>query len=316
MIKKINLKSEFLKHVAVLMSGTVIAQILGYVFAPIITHLYTPEQTAELGLFLRISALGAAIATARYEYALPIAKSDVHAFRLFRFAFRLALIIGALCSWVIVFPLILDDFTQNRLLFYGLLPVYILLLAFFGLGNNWSIRLKLFNKMSYSRVMRSIGTNILKVGFGLIPLGYIGLIFATVIGQALANVWFWIDYIRNKKIYPVKARDKVTKVLAKQNSDFPKINLPHIFMETGRDILIAVVILEFFGKTEFGLYDHSFRMLRLPLVFAGVAIGQVFFQKCAELVNEGKDITKLLLKALRTLLLLSIVPIFRYFLLW
>ena len=66
MLKSFNLKSEVLKNIIVLTSGTFFAQLVAYVLMPVITRLYTPDESAELGLFLRIIGVGAAIATARY----------------------------------------------------------------------------------------------------------------------------------------------------------------------------------------------------------------------------------------------------------
>ena len=63
MFNKINLKSEFFKYIVVLMSGTAMAQLFAYIFAPVITRLYTPAEVAELGLFLRIVGVGAAMAS-------------------------------------------------------------------------------------------------------------------------------------------------------------------------------------------------------------------------------------------------------------
>src|SRR5690606_39670666 len=73
--------SDLLKYIMVLMSGTLIAQLLGFIFAPIITRLYTPAEAGELGLFIRVISFGAAIGTLRYEQALPILKADTHSFR-------------------------------------------------------------------------------------------------------------------------------------------------------------------------------------------------------------------------------------------
>lgn len=69
-----------------------------------------------------------------------------------------------------------------------------------------------------------------------------------------------------------------------------------------------MLLLKLFSKEDFGLYDLSFRMLRMPLIFIGVALGQVFFQRCAEKVNSDEDIVPLITKAIKTLALLSIVP--------
>ena len=96
-IKKKLTGNDFLKSLAVLMTGTLVAQIIGYLLAPIITRLYTPAEMGEFGMFQRVTVLLATIATARYEYALPLPKKDKHAFILFRFALKISLITISLC---------------------------------------------------------------------------------------------------------------------------------------------------------------------------------------------------------------------------
>lgn len=307
MLGRLNLKSEFLKYVVVLMSGTVTAQLIAYVFAPVITRIYSPEEGAELGLFLRIIGVGAALATARYEFALPIAKTHGHSFRLYRLSFFISIIVSIVSILILLIPVIKGG-DLNELLFYGLLPLGIFLTALYSLGTNWAIRLKHFKLITYARISNSIVGNVAKVSFGVAELGYIGLILGTVIGLVFSSIWFLIDFGKAKKIYNVRPLSPRNLLLAKEYIEFPTINLPHTLMDTSRELLMAVIIMEVFSKEDLGLYDHSYRMLRLPLVFVGLALGQVFFQRCAELYNEGKDISGVIKKSLITLTLLSIVP--------
>ena len=307
MIKRLNVNPEFLKYIVVLMSGTMIAQLVGYLFAPVITRLYTPEEAAELGLFLRIIGVGAAIATARYENALPILKADVHSFRLYRVAMRITAIVSVVAILILIVPFILNN-DLDSYIFYSLVPVGILLTALYNLGTNWSIRIKKFRSITYSRVSNSIFTNIAKVLFGLFHIGYIGLIISTIGGLIFSNIWFVRDYIATKVKYRFKINSPRNYVIAKEYKEFPTINLPHALMELSKDLLVAVLLLEFYSKADFGLFDHSFRMLRLPLVFVGLAIGQVFFQRCAEKINNDEDILPIISKAVKTLFLISIIP--------
>ena len=307
MFNKSNLKSDLFKYIVVLMSGTAIAQVLSYLFAPVITRLYTPAEVAELGLFLRIVGVGAAIATLRYELSLPIPKLEVHAFRLYRFAFRTALIV-ALCSLLIIFIPIGMDLNLDRVLFYVLLPIALLFTAIYNIGTNWSIRKKLFKTISYSKVVNSLFSGTFKVVFGWIGIGYIGLIVGMVIGIVVSCFWFLRDFLSAQRTYKISSRSPRNLVLAKEYSEFPRINLPHVLMDLGRDLLVAVLILKLFTKDDFGLYDHSYRMLRLPLVLAGMAIGQVFFQSCSEKINNKENIVPMLKKSVLTLTFLSIVP--------
>ena len=84
-------KGDFFKSFTVLMSGTLIAQIIGYAIAPILTRLYTTEEMGELGFYMRLTGFIAAIATLRYEAALPLPKKDEHSFLLYRLAYLIFL---------------------------------------------------------------------------------------------------------------------------------------------------------------------------------------------------------------------------------
>jgi O-antigen/teichoic acid export membrane protein len=63
-----------------------------------------------------------------------------------------------------------------------------------------------------------------------------------------------------------------------------------------------------FEKGVLGLYDLSFRMLRVPIAVIGASIGQVFLKKAVDLRNDGKAIFPLLKKTMFLLFLVSIVP--------
>lgn len=307
MLSRLNLKSDFVKYLMILLSGTVIAQLFSYVLAPIITRLYTPEETGELGLFIRIIAVGAAIATARYELALPIAKTHAHSFRLYLIAIRIAVFV-TIASFIILLVPIIQGSDSISFLFYLLVPVGIFFTVIYNVGTNWAIRRKFFTSISYTKVSNSLIGGLSKVGFGLLKLGYIGLIIGTLIGLIVSSIWFIRDYVKGKEEFGIHSKSPRNFLLAKEYQEFPKINLPHVIMDLGRDLLLAVIIREIFSKTDFGLYDHSYRMLRLPLILAGLAIGQIFFQKCAELINQKANVLPLLRKSVRTLTLLSILP--------
>jgi O-antigen/teichoic acid export membrane protein len=49
-------------------------------------------------------------------------------------------------------------------------------------------------------------------------------------------------------------------------------------------------------------------MLRLPLILIGTTIGQVFYNRCAEMINRGERITDLLKRTIWVLFALSILP--------
>jgi O-antigen/teichoic acid export membrane protein len=291
----------------VLTSGTVLSQLISLFLSTRVTREFLPEETADLGLFLRIVGVGAALATLRYEMALPIPKNDTHSFRLYRLAFFVTLIITAV-SFVIlgISSIFVSDWEMA--LFLLLIPVGLFFTSVLNIGTNWAIRFKKFSEISYTNVTNSTFSGGLKWLFGVMNTGSIGLIVATILGLFISSFWYLREFFRSRKLFNVRMRSKRNYAMALQYSEYPKINLPHVLMDLGRDLLVATIILQLYSKTDFGSFDHSYRMLRLPLILVGMSIGQVFFQRVAERVNNKLVVLPDIRKSILMLSLLSIVP--------
>lgn len=300
------LRSEFLKSIFVLMTGTAVAQIINVLSAPILTRLYTQEEMGELGLYMRIVAFAAAISTLRYEMSLPLPKNDHHSFNIYRFTVRVTLIIAISLSFVSLIYLLLGGFEINLFWFGAITILSTFFVAFINLGTNWSIRMKHFGSISRQRIISSGVSNALKVGLGFIGIGSLALLISTLIGYVISCYEFFREFLLGKKHY-VSSKNKQI-ALAKEYKEFPTVNLLHISTDLGRDLMIALFIGYNFGKDVFGLYGHAYAMLTLPLKVIGASISQVFYSKCSELVNEGKSTYELMIKTMKTLVLLSIIP--------
>lgn len=307
-LKKRISSSDFLKSLAVLMTGTIIAQSIGYLLAPVITRLYTPEEMGEFAIFQRIVVLIATLATARYELSLPLPKKDNHAFQLFRFSIKLTLITTLI---TIICALIYGLFNNKEFEYYLLtagLMVSVFALAFFNLGTNWAIRIKDFNRISLSKMSNSFSYNGFRVLFGLLNWGYLGLIISFVISLVVAAAHFTTGFFKRNRNPKGKISNLKGIVLAKKHKNFPLASLPHALTDTLRDVLVAFIIIDFFSERVFGSFDHSYRMLRLPIMIIGVSMSQVFFNRISEYKKQGKNIMPICRKLLITLSLVSIIP--------
>jgi teichuronic acid exporter len=308
MLRQLNIKSDFFKSILVLTSGTVMAQVVNYLATPFITRLFTPDEMGELGVFLRITAFITAIATARYELALPLPKNDYHAFQLFRLSLRITLMtllfsfILGLGYWVWM------DFDIHIIWYILLIIAGSFFMIFRNISVNWSIRNQEFKQISISGVLGSSVSNGLKILAGIFKFGVVGLIVSSVIGAAAAIIVFSRNYWKKKRQSEYRRSKKKMLVLSKQYREFPAVNLPHILIDNARELLIAFFVVEFFDQAIFGSYDHSFRMLKLPLVVIGLSIGQVFYNRCSKMFSNKEAVYPLLRKTTLTLTLLSIVP--------
>jgi hypothetical protein len=192
-----NMKSDFLRSVTVLTSGTVIAQAIGYAITPILTQFfYTPEDFGEFGIFMRIVALLTAIGTARYELTLPLPKRDQHAFQLFLLSLRIAF-------WTLIVSFVLGfvywlfwETSLNTFLLVLAVGLTSFFMIFKNIGTNWAIRLKSYGRISAVNITSSFGTNAVKLLAGFIGLGSLGLVFGTLIGTIVGTSWFFVDFFK------------------------------------------------------------------------------------------------------------------------
>ncbi|MGM0478976.1 MAG: lipopolysaccharide biosynthesis protein [Bacteroidota bacterium] len=304
----LNIRSEFVKSVMVLTSGTVIAQIASYAVTPVITRLFTTEDFGEFGIFMRVVAFLTAIGTARYELTIPLPKLHQHAFLLFRLSLKIALIttVVSLLTGLAVWAFY--NTSEGLLAFVLLMSGTTFFMIFKNIGTNWAIRNKVFRRISAVNITTSVATNTFKLAAGFWGWGAFGLIGATFVGTAIGVFWFIKDFLRSKLQFNVLRSARKTRWLSRHYREFPRVNLPHTLIDTTRELGIAFFLTFYLSTATFGAYDLSFKMLKIPLLLIGTSISQVLLQKASEKFTNGAPLYPLVRRVVIILLALSIVP--------
>ena len=68
--------SEYSKNVLTLLSGTVIAQALPILFAPVLTRIFSPEEFAVYGVYIAVVMFCTVLSSGRYELAIILPEDD------------------------------------------------------------------------------------------------------------------------------------------------------------------------------------------------------------------------------------------------
>ena len=301
-------KGDFFKSFTVLLSGTLIAQIIGYAIAPILTRLYTTEEMGELGFYMRLTGFIAAIATLRYEAALPLPKKDEHSFLLYRLAYLISMVVLIIVAVVFLFLIVSGIGNNFDWWFYLFTVLGTSFVIIINVGTSWSVRMGQYSIISRHKIVNSLVANLLRWLFAFFHLSAFGLILATLFGYFLSCLEFAFNFKNIRSKYKDSISNKKTKVLMLEHKEFPTLNLPHVFVDNGRDMLIATLIFTYYSIGIYGSFNHSYTMLRIPLMLVGVTLGQLFYNKASELYNQKKSIMPLLNKILLLLSALSIVP--------
>ena len=302
--------SEFVKHMATLMVGSGLSQIIPFLLAPILARLYSPEDFGVFAFYISIVVMISGISTGRYELAIVIAKTDREAAALSYLSIGLSLVVSILS--ILLLKIIQFSGVQ---LFSGiisedwvyLIPFFIWIYALFQIFRYIGIRNKKFKAISAASISDSSsrgGVNIflgytIGKSFGLIIGGFVGVLSSVLILFSSSRSFF-----KKHKIEKDVIKDQI-KVFKK----FPIYDAPSTLFYSLGNQGVVILMTKFLGQAIVGIYSYTERILITPISFLSNAFSQVFFQKAAEYYHQDISLfRKLLGTTMNSFILFGIIP--------
>jgi O-antigen/teichoic acid export membrane protein len=277
-------KSEFIRNVLTLMTGTTIAQAIPVAISPILTRIYTPEDFGVFALFIAITAIFGSIANGRYELAIMLPKKDEDAINIFALGFIITTFISLLLLiLVLIFQDKIVDILKNediRVWLY-FVPIAVFFAGLYNILNYFNNRKKQYKDLAKASILKSIVLAIVQLSIGFIKQGATGLISGTIISQFFANTKLLTNIIKDKVLISKISKVKII-ALAKRYKDFPKFSMWAGLANTLSSSLTNILISSFYGIATLGFYSLVQRVLGIPSALIGGAIGQVFFQEATK----------------------------------
>ncbi len=318
MIKRILGKSELLRHVLILLQGTVIAQLIGIGMQLVLRRIFTVSDFGIMSLYASAVGVLAVLATGRYEMAIVLPKEDKNARTIFRLSLLISLLFNILLFVVLLFTAdkilemirvyeLIDpnDVTDMNLVVYLIycIPIGVFLLTIYNALNYLFTRQKAYKTLSNNRILQAVTSNGTNGLLGAMNFGFFGLFFGYVIGF-LTSIVFLIG----SKLKLLNGEVGDTKENLKKYSDFPSKSLPSGLLNMLALQLPTFVIFGFFGALISGIYDIITRVLNAPITMVGRSVSQVFYQKVSNDLNEGRSISGYIIKSTIRLLLFMLIP--------
>lgn len=310
-------KSSFVKNVLVVMSGTAVAQVIGFALIPIISRLYSPSDFGVFGSFNAVLFVIAAGVTLDYTQAIMLPKQKEDAINLFILSCVSIAMISACCLAVCLFA---PTFLQGLIKAPNAWMPALLVLAVLVSGLNiafqaWSVRVKAFKHTAASQVIRSLSSNGTQVGLGFLKGGPSALVCAAILGNALASLNLFRVLLPDLLAFRRHIRWDRMKQLAKDYRDFPMFSASRNVIDALSRGLPVLLLTYFYGIAVAGAYVFGLRILRVPMRFVLEALRQVLFQKASETFNYGSRLMPLYLKTTLGLFALALLP-FLVLLIW
>src|SRR5574341_680052 len=263
-------RSYFGKSVFILGGGTLLAQIIGLISAPIVTRLYRPSDFGVLALFISFVSITVVTVSFRYENAYPLQKGEREAINVF------ALCIFLLIANSIILSLILYLLGDKISAYFDLNQIkpyfWLLVVGFSGAGlnniyNYWAMRNREYSIITYIKIYQTVSGSIGKILMGLFLFGPIGLIFSYLISQIIGVNTYMRRMLKKDRVNFSLISYKDMKSAARQNLSFPLFTLPASIFNSITLALPVIMLSSIYGLEVTGWYSLAHLVLVSSLSF-------------------------------------------------
>ena len=304
-------KHRFGRQVAVLVSGTVLAQGLVMLSSPIITRLYLPEALGIVAIFTSLINLASVLTSAAYQNAVPLPKDDREAVRIL----QLTLMLLAIASGIALLVLIGLTFIAPQQQWRGalgsyvwLLPAGIFLYGGFRVMAYWPTRKQAFALASRAKLAQSLALVFVQVLAGWLLAGVMGLIVGVLLG-ALSGLVLLARLPGNASAVPLwKIKFDEIRQVASRYRRFPIYAAVPSFLESLSLDLPVLLLAWMFDAQVAGWCALSQRVLAVPATFIATAVEQAFMGEAAARVRSSAASIQPLLTKMILLMVVVGVP--------
>ncbi len=272
-----------LVSVSTLLSGTVLAQLIGIITQPIISRIYTAEEIGLLATFLTIPLTVAAVGALRYDMAIMLPTDDAEAHRLLRTS--LAIIAALSLATVLVTALTGHAIAAavnapSLAKWLPLTGIVIFTLSAIQALNFWFNRQVKYGIMSRNRIAMAgitAASRIANPSLGIKGLG--GLIWSQIIGQGIAMLL--LLGTARKAVFSRSGCRTPVRELLRRYIKMPLLNAPNALVDAVRLNGVIVLLGMAYSTATVGQFQQAWMLMQAPVTLITGAISQVFYQKFA-----------------------------------
>lgn len=305
------LRSELLINTTVLISGTVLAQLIPILLRTFLTRHYTPETFGAFAVYLSLIGIFIVISSFKYELAIVLPRKDSNAANVL----ILSILLSAIFNIILLLIILIWD--SAILEFLNLSPKFSSYLYFVPLGtflfsiyqsiNYWLIRKKKFYAISLNKFTRRGFEGGVQFGFAFTKYTK-GLVLGDIIGQ-FANVAFGVYQGLKSGLSENLISWERIKYVLKKYFEFPKFNLIPGLMSACSFYLPAIFINKYYSSDYTGYIDLSKLLLSIPLALVATSLSSVLLQRLSEKFRNNLSLKRDLISILGIISSIVIVEI-------
>ncbi|HMO76127.1 MAG TPA: oligosaccharide flippase family protein [Sphingopyxis sp.] len=275
--------SSFLRSTATLSGGQLLATMIGFSFAPILSRLYTPQDYGVLATYTAVAVILGMIANLCLSRAVVAEADEDQAHALLGLCLLLAIGFAGLTLGLVLLFSAVDFAGLEQLGFWlFLLPATVLASGTGSALLAWANRHHRYRLMSSYQLVNVIGASGGALALAWAGFGPRGLMLGYFLGQFAALLCIWVG---NRDVLPSLRRVNWTRMkrAGGAHRNYMVWTTPTALIENISSAS-PVLVLSFWGNMLgiVGHYNRARGLLMMPMGMLGSSIAQVFFRRAAQ----------------------------------
>ncbi|RZQ68944.1 lipopolysaccharide biosynthesis protein [Porphyromonas gingivalis] len=283
-------RSSMMANSMKLISAGTFVQVLAFLLLPVIGRIYTESEIGQITVFLSVVGVLTIVATGRYDQASILARSKERALLLLFTALRFNLIfcLALIPAVLIINPFLTDSRYSGQQTHLFLLPFFV----FFAAGVisllSWANSHNQYGRMSIAQISQGLGNNLLRIGFGLLKMGFWGLQLAALLG-GMAGIFPLVHKQALLSQYKRYVTHRRLRIAARTYANFPRYSLPQAVIDILSGSLVSLLLPLQYHNAAIGLYGMAYMLAGRPMQLISDSLSRVWFRRVAEQKNTRQS---------------------------
>ena len=301
------MKSQMLRNVTKISSGTILGQAISIVTLPIFTRLYGATVIGYWTLFTSVAVIVNAFSDLGLSNAIMMDDEGEQSEKLFSvittISFIISLIVGV--GYFVIKSVTPDPSGLHPLFYSIVLFVLIFTQQQVNICYNWLNKKKQYNILMKNPIINNVSVAVIAIPLGLMGFTKYGYYIGLVLGQV-----FTLFHMRRylpRIFFDFKFRDHFDVI--RSHLTYVKFQMPTYLVAQVKNQAPVFFIRSFFGVEILGYYSVCMRVLNIPINLLASSIGKVYYQTAAEMKKKGQEVGDFTFRNMKRAMYVAIAPI-------
>lgn len=300
------MKSQMLRNVTKISSGTILGQAISIVTLPIFTRLYGATVIGYWTLFTSVAVIVNAFSDLGLSNAIMMDDEGEQSEKLFSvittISFIISLIVGV--GYFVIKSVAPDPSGLHPLFYSIVLFVLIFTQQQVNICYNWLNKKKQYNILMKNPIINNVSVAVVAIPLGLMGFTKYGYYIGLVLGQV-----FTLFHMRRylpRIFFDFKFRDHFDVI--RSHLTYVKFQMPTYLVAQVKNQAPVFFIRSFFGVEILGYYSVCMRVLNIPVNLLASSIGKVYYQTAAEMKKKGQEVGDFTFRNMKRAMYVAIAP--------